>query len=356
MPEHPLDGHRQPLAEWLAARIGGADAVTIVGFDDPKSGYSAETTMLTATVTAGGAHRDHRFVLRRETPEPPVYPVQVPGTEVEIAVQYRVMEALTEAGGVALAPLVGYDDDPTVVGMPFFVMEFVDGQVPVEDPIYTSAGFFVDATPDQRRTMIDHGVATLASVHRVDWRAAGLDWLIPDDATPDATRQLDLWEDYTRRELDGRVHAHLDRAWDYLRAEQPTTTSPALSWGDPRPGNIIWNDFRPACVTDFEAAAIAPPEIDLGWWLMFDHWSHETMGQPRLPGEPTRDEQRERYYEALGLDLGDSTWFEVFAAARYCGIVVRVMNRLVDRGVMPADHTIWLENPASVCLSLLFPG
>ena len=38
-----------------------------------------------------------------------------------------------------------------------------------------------------------------------------------------------------------------------------------LAWGDPRPGNIIWRegpDGAVAAVTDFEAAAIAPPELD----------------------------------------------------------------------------------------------
>ena len=31
-------------------------------------------------------------------------------------------------------------------------------------------------------------------------------------------------------------------------------------------------------------------------------------------------------------------------------IVVRVMNRMVARGDLPADQTIWLENPATDCL------
>ena len=29
------------------------------------------------------------------------------------------------------------------------------------------------------------------------------------------------------------------------------------------------------------------------------------------------------------------------------------MNRAVDRGLMPEDHTIWLENPASSALESL---
>jgi hypothetical protein len=33
------------------------------------------------------------------------------------------------------------------------------------------------------------------------------------------------------------------------------------------------------------------------------------------------------------------------------------MNRLVDRGDLPADHTIWRENPAANCLvALLEPA
>ncbi|MGI9602501.1 MAG: phosphotransferase family protein [Acidimicrobiales bacterium] len=350
MSEHPLDGYRQTLADWLAARLDHPGPTEVLGFDDPKSGYSAETTVLTVGV---GPDATRRLVLRRETPEPPVYPVQVPDAEIEISLQYRVMHSLT--GQVPLAPLIGFEQDPAIAGAPFFLMGFVDGDVPVEDPIYTSQGFFVDATPEQRRTMVNNGVEAMAALHQVDWRAAGLDWLCPRSASPTLARQLDLWEHYTRHELDARVHPLVDRAWTYLRTEQPDEVEPVLNWGDPRPGNIIWDNFPPACLTDFEAASLAPAEIDLGWWLMFDHWSHETMGVPRLPGEPTRAEQRDRYSAAIGHDVGDTSYYEIFAAARYCGIVVRVMNRLVARGVMPPDHQIWLDNPASDCLALLLP-
>ena len=124
-----------------------------------------------------------------------------------------------------------------------------------------------------------------------------------------------------------------------------------VCWGDARPGNIIWQGSRPVCATDFEAASIASPDQDLGWWLMFDRWSHESFGAPRLEGEPTRDEQRAIYADAAGIEVPDTTFHEVFAAVRYCAIVVRVMNRTVARGLMPADQTIWLDNPSTVCLA-----
>jgi hypothetical protein len=31
--------------------------------------------------------------------------------------------------------------------------------------------------------------------------------------------------------------------------------------------------------------------------------------------------------------------------------LVRVMNRIVERGFMPPDHEIWLKNPASFALA-----
>jgi aminoglycoside phosphotransferase (APT) family kinase protein len=192
-------------------------------------------------------------------------------------------------------------------------------------------------------------VRALAAIHAIDWEGAGLGWLTAGQA-PTARRQLDLWSAYSETELRGREHPLLTRSLEWLAATQPPEPAPALCWGDPRPGNIIWRDEQPVTVTDFEAASISPPEVDLGWWLMFDRWAHESSGAERLPGEPTRDEQRALYEELSGRPVGDTSWYEVFAAARYAAIVVRVMNRLVDRGDLPADQTIWIDNPVVPCL------
>jgi aminoglycoside phosphotransferase (APT) family kinase protein len=292
-------------------------------------------------------------VLRTESPDPPIYPVQVPGWQVEIELQYRIMDALGAHSDVPVAPMIGYEADPAVLGSPFFVMGYLDGKVPVEDPPYTRAGFFVELAPAERTAMIERGLATVARVHAVDWRAAGLDFLVPAGVTPGLERQLDLWERYYRTELRDRVHPLADRAFAWLRAERPRASEPGLCWGDPRPGNIIWRDGAPVCTTDYEAAAIAPPELDVGWWLMFDRTMHEWAGIERADGDPTRAEQLRMYEAASGRTVPDVQWFEICAAARYCAIVVRVMNRAVDRGLMPEDHTIWLENPASAALESL---
>lgn len=335
---------------WLGPVLGASDTVEITDVDAPAStGYSAETVMFTASHDG----RSARLVLRAETADPAIYPAQGPGHDIEIEIQRRVMDAVASASNVPLARILGSSNDPGVIGTPFFVMEFIDGAVPAVDPPYTQAGFVVDGPPRSRHALVEDGLRVLAMVHAIDWRAAGLTWLVPPGSAPSTARQLEIWEGYAARELGSRRHPLLERAFARLRSSLPAGSPPSLCWGDPRPGNMIWREYRCVCVTDWEAAAIAPPEVDLGWWLMFDRSCHEVVEVPRLEGEPTREEQTAIYERYAGRSVGDTEIYELFAAARYAAIVVRVMNRAVDRGQLPPDHTIWLENPAVRCLAQL---
>lgn len=338
------------LGAWLAEALGASTArIAIDG--RPDGGFSAETMFLTADVGSGDTTMTRRFVLRRETPEPAVYPQQSDEDMPEIEIQARIMRALGERTSLPLAAIVGYSTDPAVCGAPFFVMDLVPGDVPRESPPYTQEGFFTTATPEQRTAMISSGLARMAELHAVDLATLGLDWLVPAGTTPGSRHLVDLWRDFGLVELRGRRHPLLERAWTTIDATLPDDDRLVLCWGDPRPGNIIWDDFAPVCLTDFEAACVGPPEFDLAWWLMFDRTMHEGAGVDRAPGDPDRDEQRRLYYAHAGRPEVDTRAHELFAAARYCVIVVRVMNRLEQRGMLPPDSTVWLENPASACLA-----
>ncbi len=342
---------RRPFEGWLAKRWADVEDLRVGELRSPKSGFSARSFFVPVRFRRDGKEHEEQVVLRIENPEPPIYPQQTPDLDVEIDIQYRTMEALSRTGKVPLAPLVGYESDPSILGAPFFAMGFVAGEVPIENPPYTQQGFFVDASPEERRRLVENGLRVLARVHEVDWRAAGFDWLVPEGVSPGVERQIDLWEHYARRELGDRVHPLLDEGFRWLRDHLPEGLEPGFGWGDARPGNIIWRGFEPACITDFENVAITPPQVDLGWWLMFDRTMHESIGQERLPGEPAREEQRDLYARFAGRDPGDTHYFEVLGAVRYSAIVVRVMNRAVDRRFLPPDHQIWLQNPASACLA-----
>ena len=262
-----------------------------------------------------------------------------------------MITALAAHSSVPVAPLLGWEPTGRVLGAPFYVMAHVDGWVPGESPPYPEQGPFADATPAQRHHLVDRGLAALAALHRVDRRTAGLDFLVGPGVTPGTAHQLGVWEGFAHRELDGRRLPALEEARAWLHTHLPEDPSVGFCWGDPRPGNIIWEGDEVACVTDFEAASIASPLQDLGWWLMFDRTMHPDG--TRAEGDPSLEEQRALYAAHAGIDVPDTTFHELFAAVRYAAIVVRVLNRLVARDQVPADHDIWRENPAAACLAEL---
>src|SRR3954453_17665297 len=106
----PVPESLTPLGEWLEVHLPDAEAIELLGVKKASSGFSADTTMVDVSVTRGGIANEECYVLRTESPDPPVYPVQVPGWRVEIELQYRIMDALAHSD-VPVAPMVGYDDD-----------------------------------------------------------------------------------------------------------------------------------------------------------------------------------------------------------------------------------------------------
>ena len=204
--------------------------------------------------------------------------------------------------------------------------------------------------------MIDDGLRVLAQVHAVDWQADDFAWLAAPAGPPawpaPARRVGGLRPRRARRTVPSAPRALLGLAPGQSRRRQPA----CLNWGDSRLGNMIWRDARCACVTDFEAVAIGPPELDLGWWLMFDRWVHETAGVDRLRGEPTREEQRERYAQHAGRNGRRHLLLR--------GVRGHALHRHRGPGHEPgrgprsaaADQTIWIKNPASDCLASCWPA
>ena len=158
----------EPLAAWLTGRLDDATHVEVGTFDRPSGGYSAETLIVPVTVATHSSTAQRTIVLRREMPQPPVYPVQVT-VENEIELQWRVMSALAAHAEVPIASLIGYESGTEVLGSPFFVMDFVAGDIPREDPPYVLTGFYAQARAAERDLMGYRCNAAETSGHSL-WR------------------------------------------------------------------------------------------------------------------------------------------------------------------------------------------
>lgn len=342
------------LRNWMARRFPDRSDVAVTSIDIPvATGFSNETVMFDVAWTEGGQPRSERYVGRVEPPDGGVFPVQTPPCSVSVAMQHRTMEAVASTGAAPMPPLTGYEPDPAVLGQPFFVMGFVEGRVPSDNPRYSESGFVVDeATPAQRQTMVESGLEAMAAVHSIDWRAAGLEWLDASGCgAPTQAVQIDLYRGYAADALAGRDHPVLDAALDWLVANDPGDDRVGLSWGDARLGNIIWQDYRPAAVCDWEAAALCPTDADLGWWLMFDRMIFDDPGLPRPEGYPDRTEMVACYEAASGRACGDLDYWEMFAAMRFCAIFIRIGDRMARSGLLGPGINPAVGNLATVALA-----
>ena len=53
-----------------------------------------------------------------------------------------------------------------------------------------------------------------------------------------------------------------------------------LSWGDSRIGNVLYEDFRPVAVLDWEMATVGPRALDVSW-IIFGGATGAVFGPPR---------------------------------------------------------------------------
>lgn len=164
-----------------------------------------------------------------------------------------VVRALT--GTAVPSPnMLGYCEDPSVVGMPFFVMELVDGWAAVistDNQLHWQPPFHKG--PDQHYlawAMAD-GLVEMANL---DYQAAGLG----NFGKPDGflARQPDRWlaqvESYSKRypKYEQRELPGLRYTADWLRANLPDQARPGLMHADYAPNNVLFSHRPPAARGD----------------------------------------------------------------------------------------------------------
>jgi aminoglycoside phosphotransferase (APT) family kinase protein len=115
-----------------------------------------------------------------------------------------------------------------------------------------------------------------------------------------------------------------------------------LSWGDARIGNMVFRDFSPVALLDWEMAGLGPREIDLGWMIYLHRWFDDIATLMAI--EPMRHFMRVpdavSAYEAWsGVTVRDIRWYLFYAALRHGSIMFRVARRPIAFGqaVMPED-------------------
>ena len=268
------------------------------------------------------------LVLRRG-PRPPF-----PPSAHNMVREARIQRALSD-GGYPTPTIVTICEDTEILGVPFYLMEFVDGVV-MTDRVPPGA-----ESDDVRHAMATTAVDSLVSLHAVDLHGDLGTFARPEGYL---SRQVDrfagLWPMNTRRSLP-----LVDQLATWLRANLPETRKHSVVHGDYRLGNLMFDRTRPhllAAVMDWEMATLGDPLADLGYFTAtysdnaFPATCMELSPTTRLPGFPGRGYIRDYYSDATGLDLSALPWYEALALWKAAIFSEAIYTRWLD-GERPGD-------------------
>lgn len=326
------------MSNWLSTVLpaGAAPEVTVESGVD-STGMSSETIILTARWQQDGKPTEQKLVTRVA---PAAEDVQVFPT-YRLDHQFEVIRRVGELTDVPVPPVRWLEPTGDVLGTPFFVMDYVDGVVPPDVMPYTFGNnWFADAPAERQRELQDATVGVLARLHSIPNAEKTFGFLSDGQQGDTALRRhfnwVRSWYDFAvpdigRSPLLERTFAWLEDHWP----AEAATREPVLLWGDARVGNVLYRDFAPVAVLDWEMVTLGPRELDVAWMIYAHMVFQELTGLAGLPGLPAvmrEDDVRATYERLTGVEVGDLRWFYVYSGVMWACVFMRTGARRVHFG------------------------
>lgn len=260
--------------------------------------------------------RDEGLYVLRRPPRPPL-----PPSAHDVVREARLQLAIREAGFARLPEIAAVCEDESILGVPFYVMRYLDGHVVTEE---LPPGLESESA---RRRLADDLVDSLVEIHTADVSIPTLAaFTRPGSYAERQVRRFSqLWGINKTRDVP-----RVEEVGEWLAAHLPEPLPETVVHGDFRLGNTMVAAGEPSrilAVLDWEMGAIGDPRADLGYLLAT---YSEPGGPPNplgtspvtaLPGFPSRAELAERYATRSGRDVESIEWFEGLAlwkAAVFC--------------------------------------
>jgi aminoglycoside phosphotransferase (APT) family kinase protein len=299
------------LAAYLRERLPEVGDGTIEVRQFPR-GFSN----LTYLVAAGG----REMVLRR-----PPFGAQVRGGH-DVVREHRILAALHPVWPRVPRPLLCCADE-AVLGAPFYLMDRVQGVV-----LRDRAPAGVELDEAAMRGVCLAAVDTLAELHAVDWRAAGLEGIGRPEGY--VARQVHGWTERWQKARTDDV-PEMDTAAAWLAANLPAEGEPAVIHNDYKYDNLVLDPAdltRVRAVLDWEMATLGDPLMDLGTTLAYwaepgDPPALQAFGITHLPGNLDRRGVVERYAEKTGRDVGGIVFHYVYGLFKVGVIAQQIYAR-----------------------------
>lgn len=245
-PEH--ETVEKGLLELMSREMPDAHDISIHDLRRVSEGYSRENWIFEGSWTHDGEEVHLPLILRRD----PVGSL----LETERRTEFDVLQPLADSG-LPVPRALWLDEDGALLGRPSLVMVRAEGTV---DWFVLNGSQPLEARLDLARRL----VSLLAQIHRVDWRALGLDRVLEDPGPKASLAQVAYWEEQLR-ENQLEPHPELDLVITWLRQRAPDSQATVLVHGDFKPGNALLKDGEITAKLDWELTHLGDPLEDLGW-------------------------------------------------------------------------------------------
>ena len=242
--------------------------------------------------------------------------------------EYRVITALGETD-VPVPRTYCYCDDRSLIGTPFYVMEFAAGR-----QFWDPALLKLDT--ESRAALWDDINSVIVRLHKVDYAAIGLgDYGKPGNYFE---RQIGRWSKQYRASETETI-ASMDRLIEWLPRNIIADDATSIVHGDFRLDNLIVHPTEPRviAVLDWELSTLGHPLADFSYHAMVWRLSHEQFrgmaGRDFAAlGIPTEREYVERYCTRTGrasIDPRDWEFCVAFSMFRLAAILQGIAKRVL---------------------------
>lgn len=248
--------------------------------------------------------------------------------------EFRVMQALQDTE-VPVPRMLHYCDSGELLGTPFYVMEFLQGRVMMDQSLPGMA-------PAERGSIYREMNRVIAALHGVDYAAVGLaDY---GKVGHYVGRQIARWSRQCR-ESTVPLHDAMHRLMDWLPEHLPAGDETTLVHGDYRLDNLIFHptEARVIGVLDWELSTLGHPLADLSYqcmaWRIPPTLWRGIGGLPLVElGIPSEEEYVAWYSAATGREAaGAWDYYLAYNLFRMAAILHGIAQRAQDGNAASAD-------------------
>ena len=325
--------------EWLTQQDSFKDKGHLISANESSiaSGFSNETFIFSLEEN----DEIKNFVLRLKPTNYQVFP------EYNLKLQVDIMRCLHNRGFPA-PNVILYESNEGILGSEFYLMDYINGEAPSDNPPYhmDPEGMVGKAVKEDRRKIWTEWIHYLNQIHILDINDLGLTELESKYEKNDPIDiDIEYYQDFLNWGMDGEDNPLCDDVLNWLRENKPKKNNPlSLCWGDSRPGNILYENFKATALLDWEMASYGDPISDVAWCLAVDDASSLGLTIERLEGSMDYKEALDIWSSKTGFSQENYEYYRIFSLLKFSVIMVRVAKKLVFNKIMPLESDFYKNN------------